>query len=340
MTIIKIEDVIARPVSVPYVMIRVIARGTETHARVVEVTLSAGGRTGRGEAHPTLRYDETEETILAAVDAVRSHLLAGCSRQDLLTLMKPGPARNAVDCAFWDLEAKLAGRRAEDIAGIGDMKTVTTVYTLSLLPPAEMAELAAKERDRPFLKVKLGHYDEDRARLEGIRRAAPDAKLIVDANEGWTFDQTREMAKIAADCGVVMLEQPMHASRDAALKGWASPVPVGADESCHTRADLDRVADRGYAYVNIKLDKTGGLTEALELARAAKARGFGLMVGCMSGTTLAMAPGFLVAQVCTLVDLDSPIYLPPEPAPQIAYDGSVIDWAPTRSWGRPGQSAA
>ena len=335
MTSLRIETVTARPVSVPYVIVRVIARGTETHARVIEVTLSAQGHTGRGEAHPTLRYDETDDTILAAVEAVRPHLLAGCSRHDLLTLMKPGPARNAVDCAFWDLEAKCAGKRAEDLAGIGDMKTVTTVYTLSLKSPAEMTELAVQERDRPFLKVKLGHFDDDRARLEGIRRAAPDAKLIVDANEGWTFDQTMDMAKVAADCGVVMLEQPMHASRDEALKGWKCPVPLGADESCHTRADLDRVADRGYDFVNIKLDKTGGLTEALELAKAAKARGFGLMVGCMSGTTLAMAPGFLVAQSCHFVDLDSPIYLPPEPAPEIAYDGSIVDWAPSRRWGSP-----
>lgn len=335
MTILKIESVQARPVSVPYVLVRVIARGTETHARMIEVTLSAQGRSGRGESHPTLRYDETEETILAAIEAVRPHLQAGCSRQDLLTLMKPGPARNAIDCAFWDLEAKLSGRRAEDIAGIGDTKTVTTVYTLSLKPPAEMAELAAKERDRPFLKVKLGHYDDDRARLEAIHRAAPNAKIIVDANEGWTFEQTKEMARIAVDCGVVMLEQPMHASRDEALKGWVSPVPTGADESCHIRADLDRVIDRGYSFVNIKLDKSGGLTEALELAAAAKARGLGLMVGCMSGTTLAMAPGFLVAQSCHFVDLDSPIFLPPEVAPEIAYDGSIIDWAPTRRWGSP-----
>lgn len=336
MTTIKIESVQARSHSVPYVLVRVIARGTESHARVVEVSLSAGGLTGRGEAHPTLRYDETEETILAAVDAVRPHLLAGCSRHDLLKLMQPGPARNAIDCAFWDLEAKLAGRRAEDIAGIGDMKTVTTVYTLSLQSPSEMMEIAAQERDRPLLKVKLGHFADDRARLEGIHRVAPNAKIIVDANEGWSFEELKEMAKVAANCGVVMLEQPMHASRDAALKGWKSPVPVGADESCHTRADLDRVVDRGYDFVNIKLDKSGGLTEALELAKAAKARGLGLMVGCMSGTTLAMAPGFLVAQSCHFVDLDSPIYLPPEVVPEIVYDGSTVAWAPTRRWGMPG----
>jgi L-alanine-DL-glutamate epimerase-like enolase superfamily enzyme len=335
MIVLKIETVTAERVSVPYVIVRVIARGTESHARVIAVALSAQGHTGRGEAHPTLRYDETEETILAAIDAVRPHLLAGCSRDDLLKLMKPGPARNAIDCAFWDLEGKLTGTRAEDIAGLGDTHTVTTVYTLSLKPPAEMASLAAAERDRPLLKVKLGHYDDDRARLEGIRRAAPNAKLIVDANEGWSFEQTKTMADIAVDCGVVMLEQPMHASRDEALKGWKSPVPLGADESCHTRADLGRVRDRGYDYVNIKLDKTGGLTEALELAKAAKAQGFGLMVGCMSGTTLAMAPGFIVAQSCHFVDLDSPIYLPPEQSPEIAYDGSIVDWAPTRRWGSP-----
>ncbi len=333
---IAIETVTARAVSVPYVIIRHIARGTETHAEVIQVSLSAGGQTGRGEAHPTMRYNETNATIFAAVEAVRPHLEAGCTREDLLTLMTPGPARNAVDCAFWDLEARLAGKTAETIAGCAPVHTVTTVYTISIMSPAEMIELATKERDRPFLKIKLGHFADDRARLEGIRRAAPNARLIVDANEGWSFEQMKEMTKIASDCGVLMLEQPLHAARDEVLKGYDSPIPIGADESVHTRADLDRVADRGYAFVNIKLDKSGGLTEALALATAAKARGFGLMVGCMSGTTLAMAPGFLVAQACHYVDLDSPIYLPPEASPEIAYDGSIVSWAPTRAWGKPG----
>jgi L-alanine-DL-glutamate epimerase-like enolase superfamily enzyme len=336
MTRLPIETVTAQAVAVPYVVIRHIARGTETEARVVQVELTAGGQTGRGEAHPTLRYHETDDTIFAAVETARPHLQAGCTREDLLALMKPGPARNAVDCAFWDLEAKLAGKTAEEIAGCAPVHTVTTVYTISIMSPAEMIELAVKERDRPFLKIKLGHFADDRARLEGIRRAAPNAKLIVDANEGWSFDELKVMAKVAEDCGVLMLEQPMHASRDEALRGFDCPIPIGADESVHTRADLDRVADRGYAFVNIKLDKSGGLTEALALAEAAKARGFGLMVGCMSGTTLAMAPGFLVAQGCHFVDLDSPIYLPPEASPEIAYDGSIVSWAPTRNWGKPG----
>jgi L-alanine-DL-glutamate epimerase-like enolase superfamily enzyme len=331
--IINIERVSAYAVEVPYVIVRIIARGIETHARMVQVELSAGGHTGVGQAHPTLRYDETDETIFAAIDAIRPALAAGIGREALLTQMKPGPARNAVDCALWDLECKLSGRTAEALAGLEPMKPVTTVYTLSLTAPAEMAALAAQERDRPFLKVKLGHYADDRARLEGIRRAAPDSKLIVDANEGWSFDELKEMARIAADCGVVMLEQPVHASRDEVLAGYHSPVPIGADESCHTRADLQRVRERGYATVNIKLDKSGGLTEGLALAEEAKRMGFDVMVGCMSGTTLAMAPGYLIAQHCRYVDLDSPIYLPPEQAPEIQYDGSMVTWAPTRHWG-------
>lgn len=330
---LKIDSVHAYRVEVPYTLVRIIARGIETHARMVQVELSAGGRTGVGQSHPTLRYDETEETILKAVDEIRPYLAEGADRNELLHRMKPGPARNAVDCALWDLECKLSGRTAEAVAGLEPMKPVTTVYTLSLQSPREMAEIAAKECDRPFLKIKLGHFADDRERLEGIRKAAPRAKLIVDANEGWSFDELKEMAKVAVDCGVVMLEQPMHASRDSVLAGFQSPVPIGADESCHTRADLARVRERGYAVVNIKLDKSGGLTEGLALASEAKAMGFDVMVGCMSGTTLAMAPGYLIAQHCRYVDLDSPIYLPPEAEPEIQYDGSVITWAPTRHWG-------
>lgn len=335
MTVIRIEEIEAFPVSIPYLSLRVIARGAQSDAYMVEVRLTAQGKTGRGEAHPTLRYNETEQTVLAAIQAVRPHLLAGCSRENLRRFMRPGPARNAVDCALWDLEAKLTGRRVEDISGTGAMKPVTTVYTLSLLSPRDMEEEAAREAHRPALKVKLGHFADDRARLRGVRRAAPEARLIVDANEGWSFEQTVEMSKVAADCGVVLIEQPVPAGSDGVLKDWRSPVPLCADESCHTRADVDRVADRGYDAINIKLDKSGGLTEALALAEAARARGLGLMVGCMSGTTLAMAPGFVLAQLCQVIDLDSPLYLPPEDAPQIVYDLSTLSWAPGRRWGVP-----
>ncbi len=208
--------------------------------------------------------------MLAAIQAVRPHLLAGCSRQDLVRFMRPGPARNAVDCALWDLEAKLTGRRVEDISGTGTMKPVTTVYTLSLLSPRDMEEEAAREAHRPALKVKLGHFADDRARLRGVRRAAPEARLIVDANEGWSFEQTVEMSKVAADCGVVLIEQPVPAGSDGVLKDWRSPVPLCADESCHTRADVDRVADRGYDAITSSSTNREGLRKP---SRSPKRRG-------------------------------------------------------------------
>lgn len=332
---LPIDAVAARPVSVPFLIVRIIARGRKTHAELIEVTLTSGGVTGRGQCCPTDRYGETHDSVFAQIEAAKPALLKGCSRLELLDLMPPGAARNAVDCAMWDLEAKLTGRTADAIAELDPVKPVTTVYTLPLESPEAMAARALEQRDRPLIKIKLGHFADDRARLEGIRRNAPNATLVVDANEGWSLPELAEMAKVAADCNVAMIEQPIHATRDEAIIGFQSAIPIGADESLHTRADLDRVISRGYKVVNIKLDKTGGLTEALELAKAAKAKGLDVMVGCMSGMTLAMAPGYLIAQHCKFVDLDSPIYLPPEDAPNITYTGSVITWAPTRSWGIP-----
>lgn len=332
---VAIERIEAERVSVPYVIKRVIARGTETSAEVVQVSLTAKGRTGRGEAHGQLRYHATSDSIIADIERFRPLLQRGCSREALLTDMPAGPARNAIDCALWDLEAKLTGRSAEEIAGIA-AKPVTTVYTISLGSVDEMAALAAVERHRPMLKVKLGRFEEDAARLRAVRKAAPKARLVADANEGWSLAQLKEIEPLALDLGVELIEQPLHADRDADLASFSSRVALCADESCQTRASLDHAMGR-YAYVNIKLDKTGGLTEALALAREAKHRGFGVMVGCMSGTTLAMAPGFVVAQLCTFVDLDTPIYLPPEQRPELRYDGSLMNWAPQCLWGQPGE---
>lgn len=331
----RIESVDVRCKRVPYEVVRVIARGTETHARMIEVQLWARGATGRGEAHASMRYGETDETVVHAVERVQRNLKSGCGRTELLALMPAGPARNAVDCALWDLEAKLTGQAAEATAGVEPMQSVTTVYTISLQAPSAMAAVAAQQRERPLLKVKLGHFADDRARLEAVRRAAPDVELIVDANEGWTFAQLEQMAPIAHDLGVVLIEQPLHADRDGDLLHYQCPVTLCADESCHTRESLDDVATR-YDYINIKLDKAGGLTEALALARAAEARGLGVMVGCMSGTTLSVAPGFLLAQLCSYVDLDSPMYLPAEARPEVDYHGSRIDWSAQRNWGVPG----
>jgi L-alanine-DL-glutamate epimerase-like enolase superfamily enzyme len=332
---IRIESVDVRRKTVPYEIVRIIARGTETHARMVEVQLGARGQIGRGEAHASMRYGETDEGVVSAVERVQQNLKDGCGRLELLDLMPPGPARNAVDCALWDLEAKLTGKLADTTAGVDPIHSVTTVYTISLNSPEEMAAVAKQQQGRPLLKVKLGHFADDRARLEAVRRAAPAAQLIVDANEGWNFSQLKRMAPIAHDLGVVLLEQPLHAHRDAELVHYESPVTLCADESCHTRESLDVVATR-YDYVNIKLDKTGGLTEALALARAAQAKGLGVMVGCMSGSTLSVAPGFLLAQICSFVDLDSPMYLPAEARPEVDYHGSRIDWSSWRKWGMPG----
>lgn len=328
-----VERIEAERVSIPYLIKRVIARGTEECAEVVQVSLTAKGRTGRGEAHGQLRYHATSDSIIADIERFRPLLQRGCSREQLLTAMPAGPARNAIDCALWDLEAKLTGRTAEEIAGIV-AKPVTTVYTISLGPVDEMAALAAAERGRPLLKIKLGRFEDDAARMRAIRKAAPNAKLVADANEGWSLAQLKEIEPLAHDLGVELIEQPLHADRDHDLASFSSRVALCADESCQTRVSLDHAKGR-YAYVNIKLDKTGGLTEALALAREAKQRGFGVMVGCMSGTTLAMAPGFLAAQLCTFVDLDSPIYLPPEQRPELRYEGSLMSWAPHRRWGQP-----
>jgi L-alanine-DL-glutamate epimerase-like enolase superfamily enzyme len=334
MTALPIESISTQLVSVPYEVVRVIARGTETHARMVEVNLVAAGVTGRGEAHATPRFGETDAAIVEAIERVSPELKRGCSRADLQVLLGPGPARNAIDCALWDLESKLFGRYAESIAGLEPLYPVVTAYTISLQSPQAMAQVAAAQCERPLLKVKLGRFDEDRARLEAVRRAAPKAELIADANEGWTFAQLQQIAPVARDLGVALIEQPLHADHDDALCGYRSPVPLCADESCHSREALSRAVD-GYAFVNIKLDKTGGLTEALALSEAARALGLGVMVGCTSGRTLAMAPGYLVAQTCRYVDLDSPMYLPPEQNPEVGYDGSRIDWSTTRRWGVP-----
>lgn len=313
---------------------RAIAREVKSDAEVVQVRLHGGGHVGRGESCPMERYGESVDSVLAQIEGAQPALLRGVTREALGQLMPAGAARNAVDAALWDLEAKQAGVSAEAMAGMAALQPVTTAYTIPIKPPAEAAKVAERERARPLIKVKLGHFDEDRARLEAIRKAAPDATLIVDANEGWNLEQLRVMAPIARDLGVELIEQPIHATRDAVLDGVDWGVPLCADESCHTRDSLDAVAGR-YQYVNIKLDKTGGPTEALALAAAAKARGLGLMIGSTSGTTLGLAPAFLVAQLCSFCDLDAPLFLAIKEADELAYDGSRLTWSASRRWGLP-----
>jgi L-alanine-DL-glutamate epimerase-like enolase superfamily enzyme len=309
----------------------VIARGAKTEARVVVVELSSGGLVGRGEATPYPRYGETSEQVLAEIEAQRSAIEAGADRAALQGLMAPGAARNAVDCALWDLEAKRAGVRAWTLAGRARLDPVKTAYTLSLAPPDEMAEAARANARRPLLKLKIGGAD-DLDRVEAVRAAAPRSRLIVDANEALDFAALRRLAPDLARLDVKLVEQPLPAGADAELEGWASPVPLCADESLHTRAELAACARR-YGCVNIKLDKAGGLTEALALRAGALALGLEVMAGCMVATSLAMAPALLVAQGAAFVDLDGPLLLVRDRQPGLTYLGSMIEPPPAALWG-------
>ncbi len=308
-----------------------IARGSRTEAVVVTATLSDGAHEGRGECVPYARYGETVEGVIAAIEAMRPALGAGLGRKGLQAAMPAGAARNALDCAFWDLAAKQAGRRVWEIAGLQPPRPVVTAFTLSLAPPHEMRAKAAANAGRPLLKVKLGG-EGDLERLRAVRGGAPDATIIVDANEGWTAEDYAALAPQLSALGVAMVEQPLPAGDDAALAGLARPLPVCADESCHDRASLAALKGR-YDMVNIKLDKTGGLTEALALKAEAEAAGFGVMVGCMLATSLAMAPALLVAQGAAIVDLDGPLLLRQDRPDGLIYDAKGAHPPVAALWG-------
>ncbi|HTZ01872.1 MAG TPA: N-acetyl-D-Glu racemase DgcA [Xanthobacteraceae bacterium] len=309
-----------------------ISRGSKTEAVVVTAELRDGGHRGRGECVPYARYGETPEAVAAAIEAMRPALGGGLDRAALQSAMPPGAARNALDCAFWDLEARRAGRRAYELAGLAVPKPLTTAYTISLAAPAAMAEAAERAASRPLLKVKLGAAEGDGERIAAVRRAAPRAELIVDANEGWSeADLSRNIAACAA-AGVTLIEQPLPEGRDAALAGLKRPIRVCADESVHDRASLAALAGK-YDAVNIKLDKAGGLTEALALAAEARRQGLAIMVGCMVGTSLAMAPALLVAQGASVVDLDGPLLLARDRADGLRYQGSLVDPPQPSLWG-------
>jgi L-alanine-DL-glutamate epimerase-like enolase superfamily enzyme len=304
-----------------------IARGSKTRSDVVLVEAREGSFRGRGECVPYPRYDETVPGALRAIAA----LPAGIDRARLQTEMKPGAARNAVDCALWDLEAKRSGTPAWKLAGLPEPRPVVTAYTLSLAEPEAMGRAAAENADRPLLKLKLGGPG-DIQRVEAVRRNAPKARLIVDANEGWTPELLVEYLPAMARLGVELVEQPLPAGRDAALKGMARAVPVCADESCHGIDTLADLAGR-YDAVNVKLDKTGGLTEAVAMVRAARRLGFEIMVGCMLASSLAMAPALLLAQLAQFVDLDGPLLLAEDRPDGIEYrDGLAFPPRPAL-WG-------
>jgi L-alanine-DL-glutamate epimerase-like enolase superfamily enzyme len=298
---------------------------------VVVVKLYDGSVRGRGEAVPYGRYGETTGGVLAAIEGLRDRIEAGLTREALQPLLPPGAARNALDCALWDLEAKRAGVRAWTLAGRARLDPVKTAYTLSLASPEAMGEAARVAARRPLLKLKIGGPD-DLDRVEAVRAAAPKARLIVDANEALSFEQLRALAPDFARLGVKLVEQPLPIGQDQALDGYDSPVPLCADESLHTRAELDACVGR-YACVNIKLDKAGGVTEALALRAAAEAKGFEIMAGCMVATSLAMAPALLIAQGAAFVDLDGPLLLARDREPGLTYLGSLIEPPPADLWG-------
>ena len=308
-----------------------ISRGSKTEAHVVTVTLADGGHVGHGECVPYPRYDETVPQVTAALEAARNRIETGITRDDIASLLAPHAARNVLDCALWDLEAKKAGRPAWQLAGLPEPKPAITAYTLSLDTPEAMGEAAAKAADRPLLKLKLGR-DGDAERLKRIRRNAPSSRLIVDANEGWTADSLAQMLAACADVGVELVEQPLPAGHDEALRTISRAVTVCADESAHGLDSLDQLIGK-YDAINIKLDKTGGLTPAIALARAAQERGLGIMVGCMLATSLAMAPAFLLAPLADVIDLDGPLLLKQDRVPAIRFDGSLMQPPPPGLWG-------
>lgn len=305
-----------------------ISRGSRTEIEVVTAELRDGGHVGRGEAVPYRHYGETPEGVIEAIEAVDT---SGLTRETLQRLLPPGAARNAIDCALWDLDAKRSGRRAHELAGLPSLRPLTTAYTISLGDPAKMEADARAVAFRPLLKVKLGGEGDD-ARIAAVRRAAPDSALVVDANEAWREENVEALLAACAAAQVKLIEQPLPAGRDQMLAEIARPIPICADESVHDRADLDRLAGL-YDAINIKLDKAGGLTEALALAQAARERGFAIMVGCMLGTSLAMAPAVLVAQTAEFVDLDGPLLLARDRAPGLAFEGSVIAPPSPDLWG-------
>jgi L-alanine-DL-glutamate epimerase-like enolase superfamily enzyme len=308
-----------------------ISRGAKTEAQVVVAELSDGRHKGRGECVPYARYNETVAGVMAALGAIGNKLAFGLDRTALQQAMPAGAARNALDCAFWDLEAKRAAKPAYELAGLPAPQPLTTAYTISLGTPEVMADAARAASTRKLLKIKLGGGG-DAERIAAVRHAAPHSELIVDANEGWTAENLAANLAACAAAGVTLVEQPLPADADAALASMRRPIPVCADESVHDRAGLAKLVGR-YDAVNIKLDKTGGLTEALAMTAEAQGLGFSVMVGCMVATSLAMAPAILVAQGARVVDLDGPLLLAKDRPDGLRYEGSLV-FPPTPAlWG-------
>lgn len=308
-----------------------ISRGSKTEAEVITCTISDGDNRGWGECVPYKRYGETMDGVRDAIQAMRRQIEDGISRTALLDVMPAGAARNAIDCALWDLEAKMSGIAVADAIHAVSLSALETAYTLSLGEPEAMAAQARANAGRPLLKVKIGG-DDDMARIRAVTEAAPGSRIILDANEGWTDDNIVANLAFAAEHGIALIEQPLPAGRDARLRHIAHPVPICADESVHEAKDLEALVGL-YDAVNIKLDKSGGLTAALTLRDRARELGFEVMVGCMVGTSLAMAPAVLLAQGAEFADLDGPLLLARDRQPGLVYEGSLVSPPDRMLWG-------
>ncbi len=324
------------PIATPFT----IARGSKTEARVVVVELSGelSGelsrdiKIGRGECVPYPRYGESVESVMTAIEGIRSKIEAGATREQLQSLLPAGAARNAIDCAYWDLEAKIRNQPAFKTAGLTGLKSLTTAYTISLGELEVMVEATKKVAHRPILKIKLGAKDGDIERIHAIRKAAPNSVLIADANEGWTEENLEQNLLACKAANFSLIEQPLPAKNDELLRKIKRAVPVCADESVHGLESVDRLVGL-YDFINVKLDKTGGLTEALELCKRARAKKLGLMVGCMVGTSLAMAPATLIAQDAEFVDLDGPLLLSRDRENGLRFEGSTLFPPEASLWG-------
>jgi L-alanine-DL-glutamate epimerase-like enolase superfamily enzyme len=310
-----------------------IARGVKTAADVVEVTVEEGGVAGRGESVPYPRYGESMESTLAAIEEVRTAVEAGAGREELLSLLPAGAARNAVDCALWDLEARRAGRTVADMLGTAAPRAIRSALTIGIDTPEAMAAAAAEVAHAPLLKVKVD-AENPAARIRAVRSAAAESTLIVDPNESWDGALVEAMQPVLLETGISLLEQPLPAGADDWLEGFTPAVPICADESVHVADDLPAVATR-YQVVNVKLDKAGGLTAALKLAQAARARGLGLMTGCMVSSSLSIAPALHVARLSDFVDLDGPLWLLEDRSGGVKDEGGML-FPPERGfWGEP-----
>lgn len=331
MTSSKVPALAARIERFPIAGSFTISRGAKTEAVTVVAEVSQNGLTGRGECVPYPRYGETPEATLAAIETMQAAVPAGLTRQALQAAMPPGAARNALDCALIDLEAKTAGLRAWNLLDRPKPGERTTAYTISLGTPEAMAAATARAAHRPLLKIKLGG-DGDAARIAAVRKAAPESELIVDANEAWTEADLEHNLAACAAAGVTLVEQPLPSGKDDALARIKRPLAICADESVHDRNSLAPLRAR-YDAINIKLDKTGGLTEALAMADAAQALGFEIMIGCMVATSLSMAPAMLVTPQARFVDLDGPLLLARDRDHGLRYDESLVYPPDASLWG-------